>query len=163
MGKLMLVAGDVNCAFSKHFMRLRHNLRGRYKDSNSIVPRNVGTGGSNGIGRACCEEFAGAGFNLIVVDKDSIGTDLLNMAPDVMVEIICYNFANLGTEEHYKQLEQQLSSKCKDVAILINNSTKRSSLTHHDATFYVLRTLYLPDTLFHVFSKELTKVFDRPS
>jgi len=108
MGKLMLVAGDVNYAFFKDFMRPRHILRGRYEDSNSIVPWAVGTGGVNGIGKGCCEELAGSGFNLIMVDKDSIGIDLLNTAPDVRVETICYDFANLGTEEHYKQLEQQL-------------------------------------------------------
>jgi len=152
MVKLMLSAGDVTYGFWKNFMRPRHNLRGRYEDSNrSIVPWAVSNGGANVFGRLCCEELAGAGLNLIVVDIDSIGPALLKTAREVKLETICYDFANLGTEEHYTH-----------VAILINNSQKRSSLTH-EATFNVLRTFQWPDTMFQVFSKALIKVFDRPS
>jgi len=108
-------------------MRPRRNLRQRYGATNkSIVPWAVVTGGADGIGKAYCQQLAGAGFNLIVVDKDCSGLARMKTLVDVEVETICYDFAYLGTEENYKQLEQELESKCfgKDIAILINNAAE---------------------------------------
>jgi len=141
--KLMQVAGDVAYGFWKHYMRPRHNLLRRYgaKDR-SIVPWAVVTGGADGIGKAYCHQLAGAGFNLIVVDKDSNGLARLKTLMNVKVETICYDFADLGTEDNHKELEHQLKSKCtgKDIAILINNAAEFQQKKLVDSSWsYVLR------------------------
>jgi len=141
--KLMLVAGDVTYGFWKHFLRPRHNLLRRYGSSSSnIAPWAVVTGGADGIGKAYCQELANAGFNLIVVDKNSIGLSKMKTSMSVEVETICYDFANLGTEENYKELEQLVKAKCsgKDVAILINNAAEFQEKKLVDSPWnYVLR------------------------
>lgn len=46
----------------------RHRMR--FEDRVTVV-----TGGGNGIGRACCERFAGEGSSVIVADRDTAGVD----------------------------------------------------------------------------------------
>lgn len=141
--KLIQMSGDVTYGFWKHFIRPRRNLHRRYGASNrSIVPWAVVTGGADGIGKAYCQQLASAGFNLIVIDKDNSGLARLRTSLAVKVETICYDFANLGTEEQYKQLEQQLDSKCsgKDIAILINNVAEFQEKKLVDSSWsYILR------------------------
>lgn len=141
--KLIQLTGDVTYGFWKHFIRPRRNLIRRYGSSNrSIVPWAVVTGGADGLGKAYCQQLADAGFNLIVIDKDDNGLARLKTSLNVKVETICYDFANLGTEEQYEQLEQQLERKCfgKDIAILINNVAEFQEKTLVDTSWsYILR------------------------
>jgi len=141
--KLLQLTGDVTFGFWKHFMRPRRNLRRRYGATDKrIVPWAVVTGGADGIGKAYCQQLAGAGFNLIVVDKDNKLLARLKASLNVEVETICYDFAYLGTEEHFKQLEQELESKCsgKDIAILINNVAEFQEKKLVDSSWsYILR------------------------
>jgi len=141
--KCMQVAGDVTYGFWKHFIRPRRNLLQRYGSTNkSIVPWAVVTGGADGIGKAYCHELAGAGFNLIVIDKNADGLAKMKTSMGVKVETICYDFANLGTEKGYKDLEVEVKAKCvgKDVAILINNAAEFQEKKLVDSRWnYILR------------------------
>jgi len=141
--KFMQVVGDVTYGFWKHFLRPRRNLRRRYGSSNSsITPWAVVTGGADGIGKAYCQELASAGFNLIVIDKNANGLEKMKSSMGVEVETICYDFANLGTEEGQEKLEQEIKAVIsgKDVAILINNVAEFQEKKLVDSHWsYVLR------------------------
>jgi len=141
--KLMQVAADATYGLWKHCLRPRHNLRRRYGSSNgNITPWAVVTGGADGIGKAYCQELARAGFNLIVVDKNANGLAKMKTSMGVEVETICYDFANLGTENGYKELENEVKFKCsgRDIAILINNAAEFQGKKLVDSQWnYVLR------------------------
>merc|ERR1719204_1062610 len=141
--KFMQVAGDVTYGVWKHFLRPRRNLRRRYGSSNgSITPWAVVTGGADGIGKAYCQELASAGFNLIVIDKNTNGLEKMKSSLGVEVETICYDFANLGTEEGQEKLEQEIKAVIsgKDVAILINNVAEFQQKKLVDSSWsYILR------------------------
>lgn len=141
--KLTLGVGDVTYGLWKHYIRPRHNLLRRYGGKGKNTDQwAVVTGGADGIGKAYCQQLVGAGFNLIVVDKDSNGLAALKNSMDAKVETICYDFANLGTEEGFKQLEEQLNNKCggKDIAILINNVAEFQQKELVDSSWsYILR------------------------
>lgn len=141
--KIIQLAGDVTYGFWKHFIRPRRNLLRRYgSGKRSVASWAVVTGGADGLGKAYCQQLAGAGFNLIVIDKDNNALARLKTLLDVKVETICYDFANLGTEEQCQQLEQQLESKCsgKDIAILINNVAEFQEKKLVDSSWsYILR------------------------
>jgi len=67
---------------------------------------------------------------------------LIRISMGVRVETICYDFANLGTEEGQEKLEQEIKAVTsgKDVAILINNVAKFQEKKLVDSQLnYVLR------------------------
>lgn len=127
----------------KHLLRPRMNLKARYGNGVS-EPWAVVTGGAGGIGRAYAMELAGAGFNLIVIDRDVKG--LASMKSDlegkVQVETITFDFAELGTMAGFSKLEKLVGEAAaeKDVAVLVNNVAEFQHKLLEDAPWsYVLR------------------------
>jgi hypothetical protein len=90
---------------------------------------------------------------------------------DVEMETICYDSANLGTEDNFSILDQVVKRKCagKDIAILINNAAefqlKRlvESLGHVSLQMLMLiHMLQWSDAFVQVCSQDKSKVFDQP-
>lgn len=135
---------DVLKGLRKHILRPRLNLKSRYGDGVS-QPWAVVTGGADGIGKAYAAELAGAGFNLIVIDKDSVKLPAAKAELEgkgAQVVTIVFDFAALGTMEGFTKLESLLSGAVsgKDIAVLVNNVAEFQHKLLKDAQWpYILR------------------------
>jgi len=93
------------------------------------------TGASDGIGRQFANEFAKAGFNILLVSRtksklDEVAKDIETNNADIKTKVVTIDFAK-ATESDYKELE----SVCEnlDVTVLVNNvGTNHSFPTQFD-------------------------------
>jgi len=142
--QVIAVCVDLFRGIRKHLLRTRMDLKTRYGSSGTGDLWAVVTGGAGGIGRAYAMELAGAGFNLVVIDKDEKGLLSMKSALDgkVQVETIAFEFAELGAMEGFTKLEKLVGDAAagKDVAILVNNVAEFQHKKLVDADWpYVLR------------------------
>lgn len=84
------------------------------------------TGGSSGIGLAYAKQLAKAGFNLILIARDSVRlrekrNEILKEVKENTVEIqtVSFDFSKPYSQEYYSQLEKAIGEK--SIAILVNN------------------------------------------
>jgi len=150
---VLRAAGDVAKGAWKHLLRPRRDLLGRYGGPGAraaagtpSAPWAIVTGGADGIGRAYAEELAKDGFNLILIDKDSDrlaeANTTLTESCGVGVATSCFDFAALGTQAGWEDLEDRLKALVagRDVAVLVNNVAEFQHKLLKDADWpYILR------------------------
>jgi len=81
------------------------------------------TGASDGIGRQFANEFAKAGFNILLVSRtksklDEVAKDIETNNPNIKTKVVAIDFAK-ATEADYKELQSFCESE--NVTILVNN------------------------------------------
>ena len=116
--------GPVACQVGQQLV-FRKNLKERYANAEWVMV----TGGTETIGQALCNEFAKAGFNILIVSKSNI--EAMKVAKTVkkdygvQASVIKYDFATLTNENEAQNLQKKIldSTKGKNVGILVNNVT----------------------------------------
>jgi len=104
----------------RHFIRPRRNLLKRYGEGSWVVV----TGGTDGVGKAFCLEFARLGFNIVNISRnlqklETTANDIKAVNPNVQVKSVKADFKDSFQPGFYDNIFEQI--KDLDISVLINN------------------------------------------
>jgi short-subunit dehydrogenase len=115
----------------KYYIIKEKDLQERYGQSTYCVI----TGPSSGQGRLLAEKFAKRGFNLLLIGSKNlikVKTDIQNLYPNCVVEIIIKDFRKASEPEFFNDIEEKINELDTNISILINNIGYRTGWKPYD-------------------------------
>ena len=115
----------------KYYIIKELNLQERYGSNTYCVI----TGPSSGQGRLLAEKFAKRGFNLLLIGSKKlikVKTDIQNLYPNCVVEIIIKDFRKASEPEFFNDIEEKINELDTNISILVNNIGYRTGWKPYD-------------------------------
>jgi len=115
----------------KYYIIKELDLQERYGQSTYCVI----TGPSSGQGRLLAEKFAKRGFNLLLIGSKKlikVKTDIQNLYPNCVVEIIIKDFRKASEPEFFNDIEEKINELDTNISILVNNIGYRTGWKPYD-------------------------------